>query len=175
VLLQQHNNTTVGYFNGATQQDGACCGAGGVLKLPDYTIIRWTFNCGQGTNTKAEILGAWAAIMLALHLSISHIKLLGDSKVVIAWLENKGSLQVCAIEGWKERIRDMVKCFEFICYNHIPKDFNSEAGLLSKQAFGEPEGGIIYCHWNNNIAGRKNHISIYHSFLLMFFIFLINV
>jgi hypothetical protein len=106
-------------------------------------------------------LGAWATLRLALHLSINHLQILGDSKVVIEWLENKGSLHVCAIEGWKARIRDMVRCFEFISYNHIPRDFNSEADILSKQALGEPEGGIIYYPWNNDIAGRKNHINIY--------------
>jgi ribonuclease HI len=77
--------------------------------MSDYSCIRWIINDGQGTNTKVELLGVWAAIRLALHLSISRIQLVGDSKVVIAWLENKDSLYVSAIEGWKERIRDMVK------------------------------------------------------------------
>jgi len=81
--------------------------------------------------------------------------------VVIVWLENKGSLQVSTIEGWKARIRDMVKCFEFICFDHIPREFNVEADFLSKQVLGEPEGGILYYPWNNNRAGEKNLISIY--------------
>jgi ribonuclease HI len=86
LFLHIQNNTTIAYFDGATHQSGAYCGAGGVLKLPDFSCIRWTFNGGQGTNTKAELLGAWAAIRLALHLSISRLQLVGDSKVVIAWL-----------------------------------------------------------------------------------------
>jgi hypothetical protein len=112
LLFHLQDNTTIAYFDGAAHQSGAYCGAGGVLKLPDLTCIRWTFNVGQGTNTKAELLGAWAAIRLALHLSIRRLHLVGDSKVVIAWLDNKGSLKVCAIEGWKSRLKEMVKDFE---------------------------------------------------------------
>jgi hypothetical protein len=36
--------------------------------------------------------------------------------------------------GGSNRIRDMVKYFDFICYNHIPREFNVEADYLSKQA-----------------------------------------
>jgi hypothetical protein len=85
----------------------------------------------------------------------------GDSKVVIAWLDNKDSLKVCAIEGWKLRLKEMVKDFEYIRLDHIHREFNTEADYLSKQASNEPEGGIMYYTWHNNREGEKNTISIY--------------
>jgi hypothetical protein len=72
---------------------------------------------------------------------------MGDSKVIIDWLSNKSRLQVSALEGWKTRIKDLIKCFQSINFHHIYKNFNSEADVLSKQALGEPEGHISYVRW----------------------------
>jgi ribonuclease HI len=44
---------------------------------------------GKGTNTKAELMGAWASLFIAKHLDILDIQLLGDSKVIIEWLKKK--------------------------------------------------------------------------------------
>jgi ribonuclease HI len=135
--------------------------SGRSYKISRFSVIRWVFNCGRGTNTKAELMGAWATLSLALHLSIKRLQILGDSKVVIEWLSNRGSLQVCAIEGWKARIRDMIRCFDVVSFDHIFRNSNRDANLLSKQALGEPEGSIIYYPWSNGIAGHKSHISLY--------------
>jgi len=108
IVFPMHINSSIAYFDGATHLDGLCCGVDGILKLPDSTFIGWTFHCVHGTNNKVELLGAWATLRLELHLSIKHLQMLGDSKVVINWLKKKGSLHACAIEGWKARIRAMV-------------------------------------------------------------------
>jgi ribonuclease HI len=83
IMIPQHRNTTIAWFDGAAQLDGNQCGAGGVLKSPDLTVYRWVYNCGGGTNTRAELLGVWATLMLASHLSFHRLQVLGDSKVVI--------------------------------------------------------------------------------------------
>jgi ribonuclease HI len=71
--------------------------------------------------------------MLASHLSFHRLQVLGDSKVVIDWLSNRGRLQASAIEGWKSRIKDLIKSFHAISFEHIYREFNVEADLLSKQ------------------------------------------
>jgi len=102
---------------------------GGVIKFPYYSVTKWVYNCNRGTNTKVELLGAWATLFMASHLSINCLQILDDSKVVIDWLSNRGTLKGCAIEGWKDRIKDMVKGFVFIRFDHIPRDFNKDADL----------------------------------------------
>ena len=108
-----------------------------LLKFPDYSAIRWVLNCGRGTNTKAELMGAWATLKLAIHLSIQRLQILGDSKVVIEYLSNRGRLQVCAIEGWKARIRDLIKSFDLVSFEHIYKNFNNK--VLSFFSFYKKE------------------------------------
>jgi hypothetical protein len=43
----------IGWFDGATQRNGDLSGAGGVIKINDHTVYKWTLNCGRGTNTRA--------------------------------------------------------------------------------------------------------------------------
>jgi len=73
--------------------------SGGVLKTLDLTVYRWVMNYGEGTNTKAELLGVWATLTLATHLSLQKLQVLGDSKVVIDWLTKRGRLQASSIKG----------------------------------------------------------------------------
>jgi hypothetical protein len=42
--------------------------------------------------------------------TISNIQV-GDSKVVIDWLLNKGRLKVAALEGWKIRIKELTRAY----------------------------------------------------------------
>jgi hypothetical protein len=92
VLINHQKDFVLAWFDGAAQRDGSWCGAGGVLKTMDATVIKWTFNCSRGSNTRVKLLGAWATLMLADQFSIPCIHVMGDSKVVIEWLLNKGRL-----------------------------------------------------------------------------------
>ena len=148
-MILHQSNTTLAWFDGATQLDGNLCGAGAVIKTPDSIVILWIYNCGRGTNTRVKLMGAWATLMLADHLSLHRLQVMGDSRVVIDWLSNRGRLQVCAIEGWKSRIKDLIKLFQSIGFEHIFRNYNMEASLLSKQTLGELEGKITYYIWSN--------------------------
>jgi ribonuclease HI len=54
-----------------------------MIKLTDHTKFTWTYNCGEGTNTKAKLLGIWATLLLASRLNIMDLQVLGDSKIII--------------------------------------------------------------------------------------------
>jgi ribonuclease HI len=74
---------TIACFDGVASSDGNLCGAGGFLKINGSKVTKWLMNCGQGTNTKVELLGVWASLTMVQHLQHTNIQLLGDSKVVI--------------------------------------------------------------------------------------------
>jgi ribonuclease HI len=111
-------------------------------------------NDGRGTNTKAELLGAWTTLTLAKHLNLTNLHLMGDSKLVIEWLKQKVRLNSVSIEGWKNRIHELVASFQTINYSHIFREFNMVADTLSKEALLEPSGRLIYYRWIN---GMKDH------------------
>jgi hypothetical protein len=53
------------WFDGAAQSQGLLSRAGGIIKTIGNSTYRWTLNCGQGTNTREELLGLWASLTLA--------------------------------------------------------------------------------------------------------------
>ena len=90
---------TLACFDGATLSNGRCCVAGGFFKSHDTRITKRYLNCGVGTNTKAELMGLWATLTLASHWMIDNVQILGDSKVIIDWINPKGQLHAVNIEG----------------------------------------------------------------------------
>jgi ribonuclease HI len=119
------------------------------------------FQCGEGTNTKEKLLGIWETLTLATHLSLLKLQALGDSKVIIEWINNRGRFQASAIEGWKHKTKELIKKNQEISFQHIFRDFNKEADQLSKQAIHEPKGRITYFKWEPGIAGPMNHLVLF--------------
>jgi ribonuclease HI len=141
-ILPKHR--TIGWFDGASQRNGDQSGVGGVIQLDEHTVYRWTLNCGRGTNTREELLGAWVVLTLAHKISITDIHILGDSKIIIDWINNIGSLQVISIDCWKDRVKELIKLFSVITFAHVYREENQEADLLSKKALSERAGAIAY-------------------------------
>jgi hypothetical protein len=94
----------IGWFDGAAISTGTNSGVGGVIKVSEHCRYKWLLNCGPGTNTRAELLGAWALLTLASRLSIQSLHVMGDSKIIIEWLRGKGRLQVITLDCWKDNI-----------------------------------------------------------------------
>jgi ribonuclease HI len=149
------------FFDGAALAGGSNCGAGGAIKCPNSQAYRWIFNCGDGTNTKAELLGAWATLIVTKLLDLQYIQVLGDSKVVIQWLKQKGALQTISTEGWKSRIKELIPTFKGIHFQHIYREVNGEADQLSKQALTAPKGRISYYSWDGEKAGPTFQVDVF--------------
>jgi ribonuclease HI len=145
--------TPIGWFDGASQSNGMQSGAGGVLHITTNTHCRWTYNCGQGSNTRAELLGTWASLLLASRLNITSLHLYGDSHIVIDWLNNKNKLQVVSLFGWKARIRHLQSFFNMLSFKHIYRDSNKEVDSLSKTALKMQPGTINYNIWVDGQEG----------------------
>jgi ribonuclease HI len=108
-------------FDGVAILGGKHFGAGDIIKLPRSTVYKWYINCGERTNTKAELMGVWDTLTLAIMWSIQKIQILGDSKVIIDWLNLKSNLQVIDIEGWKHKNRDLTTFFHGINFHRFTR------------------------------------------------------
>jgi len=113
-----------------------------IIKLDGQCSYKWLINCGQGTNTRAKLLGAWALLTLASWLSIQSIQVQGDSKVIIDWLKGKGRLQVVILDCWKLKLRRLIDLFHHISFAHVYREDNEMADRLSKQALLKDPGKI---------------------------------
>jgi ribonuclease HI len=160
-LICQGIDHILSFFDGASILKGMNCGAGGVIKFPDLKAYRWHINGGNGTNSKAELLGAWVTLTLAKLWNIPKIKVLGDSKVIIDWLNKKNNLNAIDIEGWKRRTKVLSSHFQEISYLHIYREHNKEADRLSKQALLGPTGRLTYYLWENGKVGPPHHLKLF--------------
>ena len=134
----------IAWFDGAAQQGGNLCGAGGKILLNFHSIIHWTLNCGQGTNTKEELMEAWASLISAQRLDINEMWLLGDSKVIIDWLNEKADLQAATLECWKERTIKASRHIKSLSFSHIYREDNRDVDTSSKQGLSMPLGHLRY-------------------------------
>jgi hypothetical protein len=148
------------FFDGASIDGGSICGAGGFIKHTNNQVFSWFFNGGSGTNTKAELLG----------MGFSHYcKILGypiysspgglQSNHRLA--KSSRQLRASNIEGWKQRLLDLVITFKGTNFHHIFREANVEVDLLSKQALSEDKGRITYFTWDGSMAGPSHHLDIF--------------
>jgi ribonuclease HI len=96
-------------------------GVDGVLVVNDHCKYKWLLNCGPGTNTHTELLGAWALLIVASRLSIQSLHVMGDSKIVINWLRGKGRLQVILLDCWKDNLITLIASFQKVSFSHVYK------------------------------------------------------
>ena len=131
---------TLAYFDGAALLSGCCCAAGGYFKTHALRVTKWYINCGVDTNTKAEL----KTLTLATLWAIDKIQILGDSKVIIDWINQKGQLQAVNLEGRKLKTKELAHNFKDISFQHIYREHNKEADLLSKRALKEPKDRSLF-------------------------------
>jgi ribonuclease HI len=149
------------WFDNTSQNSGLQCGVGGCILLSDGTKITWTFNYGAGSNTKAELLGVWATLLLASRHNILDLDVRGESKIIIDWLIKKGHIKVISLECWKDRIIELVQAFSRIIFSHIYRELNVEANYLSKSALSKQIGILAYQHWTDGLGSPPQCINIF--------------
>lgn len=150
-------------FNGAARSTGLCCGAGGTFKTHSSRITNWYLNCGSGSNNKAELMGLWVSLYLASCCSLSHLLVLGDSRVIIDWINHVGQLQSIHLEGWKQRTLELASQFTDAHFQHIPRYHNTEADALSKRALSAVPGRLSIYHIDNGIASSISSINLFET------------
>jgi ribonuclease HI len=153
--------STLACFDGAAVATGLCCGAGGFFKTLPNKVTKWFLNCGEGSNTKAELLGLWTTLALASLWSLDHLQVFGDSRVIIDWINQKSKLHSIQIEGWKDKTLNLSKLFRDINFRHFSRIHNKEADVLSKRALGEKAGRLSVFHCENGIDSPITHINLF--------------
>jgi ribonuclease HI len=152
---------TLACFDGAAASTGLCCGAGGFFKTHQKRITKWFINCGEGTNTKAELLGLWTALALASQWSLDHLLVLGDSRIIIDWINNKCKLHSVHIEGWKDKTKFLSKLFMNVKFQHFSRTYNKEADALSKRALSGEVGRLSIYHCENGLESPISNINLF--------------
>ena len=62
------------------------------------------------------------------------LQIVGDSKLILDWFNDKCTLQVLALELSQMKIRELQEAFQDLKLSHVYKEFNQQADTLSKEA-----------------------------------------
>ena len=113
------------------------------------------------SGIKLELLGLWATLTLATYWSINQLQILGDSRVIIEWINHKCNLSTVNIEGWKQKTLELAKNFKDLSVHHIYRVHNKEVDALSKRALTEIEGRLTVYHSDNGRESQPSCINIF--------------
>jgi len=159
--LIQDSDHIISFFDGASILKVQKCGAGGIFKFSSQKVCRWFLNGGSGTNSKDELLGAWGTLTMEKMWNITKLKVFGDSKVIIDWLNNGCTLNANHLEGWKYKTKEISSHFQEINFIHIFRYFNKKAYLLSKQGLLGFRGRLEYYFLVNGKVEAPNHLNLF--------------
>jgi hypothetical protein len=106
-------------------------------------------------------LGLWVSLSLANFWSLNHLHVLGDSKLIIDWINQVCKLNSVHLEGWKQETRKLATNFSNIQFSHISRVHNSAADALSKRALSAVVGKLSIYHSDN---GLESQITSYNLF-----------
>ena len=149
--FQLTDSTILVCFDGAALSSGLCCGARGTFRAHQKRTTKWCLNCGAGTNNKAELLGLWVSLSLAKFWNLNHILVLGDSKLIIDWINQNCKLNSVHLEGWKQETLKLSNNFSDIHFSHIPRTHNRAADALSKRALSGVVGRLSVYHCDKGV------------------------
>ena len=91
-------SATMGFFDGEAQT--GIGGAGMILYISWNHFFHMPMGCGRCSNMKAELLALWGLLHVASTIGLPRLTLLGDSKVLIEWVQSIARLHVSDLEQW---------------------------------------------------------------------------
>jgi ribonuclease HI len=79
---------------------------------------------GRGSNNKAEYVALWVLIYLANWMGCQRLQVLGDSKLVIDWANNKIRVDNLELGPIKRACGELERTFEWISFAHTNHEMN---------------------------------------------------
>ena len=76
-------------------------------------------------------------------MGIDAIQIAGDSRVIVEWFKGIIHLEAVLLTYWMDRILQLKSQFMEISIQHVYREINYDADLLSKQALMGPVGHFL--------------------------------
>lgn len=123
------------WADGGARGNPGPAGYGAVVETPDGRVLaRLSEGIGWATNNVAEYQGVIAGLRYARALGARRVTVRADSLLVVnqqrgAWKIRNAGLQPLAAE-----VRRLVRDFERVTWEHVPRERNRLADALANQA-----------------------------------------
>ena len=123
--------------------DGCCLGNPGpmgigvVIYRDGIRVEELDEYIGNGTNNVAEYTAVIRALEIVHEMGDKSVHLKSDSLLLVKQLNNEYKVKDAKLKPLKERVGDLCHGLE-VHFEHIPREKNSEADKLSKEAADIP-------------------------------------
>lgn len=130
-------------FDGASEPNPGPSGAAYVIYSPpriqEDELIREVVQEGyqyipHATNNEAEYQALILGLTEALKLGIKKIQIEGDSNLVIQQVQGKWKVKAPHIVPYRSKVVSLLSKFKEHSISHIPREQNTDADILSKEA-----------------------------------------
>lgn len=120
------------YFDGASQNNNQLCGRGALLYLSESLFFKLKMGLETGTNNYARLTSLKLLLLFAGEKGVKTIQIFGDSMTVINWTQKTQKCHNILLLSLLEEIFRILDPFDSFSLQHIYRERNSEANLLSK-------------------------------------------
>lgn len=141
MLTQQAGNNEEGehgtfslFVDGASQQQNKKAGIGGVIYLDDSEIENFSEFIGEGTNNEAEYKAMIKGLELLNKFQPEKIYVFADSELVVRQINGQYKVKNSRMQKLYGEVMRLLQQFDHWNVEHVPREQNTRADQLSKQA-----------------------------------------
>jgi ribonuclease HI len=141
--------------------DGSSCGKGGgvgvLLISPRGEMFEFAIPIQPTvTNNQAEYEALLRGLQYLREAGAISVEIYGDLELVIKQLNGQYECRSDTLRNYYEECREILKSFQLVILQHIPREHNEEANRLAQSALGYRENqeafAIEVCAFGNNLA-----------------------
>jgi probable phosphoglycerate mutase len=121
------------FDGGATPNPGRGCGAA-VLYSPTGDVLGETYESyAHATNNYAEYQGLIMGLEMALQHHVKHLRVEGDSMLVIQQAQGTWKVHVDALKPLCSSVQRLLREFTAVSLHWIPREQNAHADALTRR------------------------------------------
>lgn len=126
----------LGWFDGGSRGNPGRAGAGWVLRDEDHVLVQCgcVFVGDNSTNNQAEYAGLVALLEAAVAHNAQHLKIFGDSLLVIQQMQGAWQIRHWSMREWHTRASKIAAHISRVEFHHVLRHLNKDADFLSNMA-----------------------------------------
>lgn len=130
----------VAYIDGGARGNPGPAGYGVRIQTPDGTLVDELHGAlGIATNNVAEYNGLLAALQWALDHDVRRVHIRADSELLVKQMRGEYRVRNPGLQPLYVRARLLVAQLDDVKFEHVRREFNTEADRLSNLGMDEAE------------------------------------
>jgi ribonuclease HI len=129
--------------DGAARGNPGPAGAGAVVTDPAGIVLaEIAEGLGETTNNVAEYTAAIRGLEAAQRLGAEEVLLRSDSQLMVNQMTGRYRVKTAHLQPLHARVRELVRSFRSVEFEHVPRDRNAAADALANQGVDDWLAGL---------------------------------